>query len=114
VGAGQVEQILALEPHAYRDRFWILLREPAELVAVSLDPPAMASVPVAGRVLGEQPFFSRALAVHAERAWVATDAGIHAFDWLGDEEPSVVADPRFEGGDLLGPLAGPVEPGGGR
>ena len=111
VGAGTVEEIVAHEPHAYEDRFWILLREPSELVAVSLQTRAAVSVSLEGRVAGEQPFFSRALVVRGRRAWVATEAGVLAFDWVGGEEPEVVADAHFEGAALHGPLAGPVAAG---
>jgi len=105
---GRVEQVLALEPNAYEDRFLVLLSEPARLVAVSLASGSSSVVTLPAPVSSYAPLFSRALVAHDSRVWVATDDGVVAYDWLAGDEPRLVRDPTFDGQALRGPLAGPL------
>lgn len=101
---------LLASPRSPRARYALLLAEPARLCVVQLgDRLQSAVVELRGAETVRHDPYGRVLVTQRGRAWVATTQGVVALDVLdGPEGLELVVDDSFRGGDLRGPLAGPV------
>ena len=90
----------------------LLLRDPPSVAMLTTDPDPKAVVYPLQAPVPTTKLASRAIAIHHRRLFVATTAGVHAFDLTTDlttESTSVTLSvaPGFDGSDLAAPLSGP-------